>query len=155
MAMVMTPMAVVPIVPMPMAMMPTPMMPVVMMPAAVVVPTHLLRLDPIDLVLRYESGLRTAARVNRRRCGVHRRYRGGLRGCPKQRGDRNNSKTEFQQKVPAFHHLDPFSVRKRTSQFEDECSLNLTSMSSSNSEERSMWPAICDEEVTATGELPN
>jgi hypothetical protein len=46
-------------------------------------------------------------------------------------------------------------VRKRTSQFEDECSLNLTSMSSSNSEERTMWPAICDEEITATGELPN
>jgi hypothetical protein len=117
-AMMMAPMAVMPIVPMPVAMMPAPVtvMPVaVVMPAAVVVPAHLFRPDPIDFVLRYESWLRTATRVNRRRCSVHRRYRGGLRGGGKQGGDRNKSKSEFQQKVPAFHHIDPFSVKEKAS----------------------------------------
>ena len=114
MAMVMAPMAVVPIVPMPMAMMPTPVMPMAMMPAAVVVPTHLFRLDLVDLVLRYEGGLGGGG-VNRRRRSIHRRYRGGLRGSAKHGGDRNKSKGEFQQYVPAFHRIDPFSVKEKAS----------------------------------------
>ena len=106
------PMPVVPIMPMvPVTVMPVTVMPMPVVPVAVVVPANLFRLDPIDVVLRYDGGLRTSARVNRR-CGVRRRHRGGLRWRRKHGGHRNKSKSELQQKVSALHGIRPFSGQR-------------------------------------------
>lgn len=99
-------------------------------PMAVMMPAHFLRLDMINLVLRYDSRLNACARARRQGWLGDRRQGCGLCACGEHRAARNESNGEFQ-KIPAFHHIRPFSgeSRKAVSSFQDECSLNSAMLS--------------------------
>lgn len=94
----------VPVVP---VMMPMAVIPVVMMPVVMVMPAHLHRLDPIDLVLRHDRRLDLCRRRCARRLARDRRYGSGLRACGKHDRARDQSSTEIQE-IPKFHEFMPF-----------------------------------------------
>ena len=107
-----TPMAPAPAIvpaatPAPMTPAPTPVVatvPAAVMPAPVA-PTHLFGLEPIDIILRGDRGVRAFA--VRWREAVFRRYRRqrcGLRARSKRCSAGDISKGEFQ-KMAAFHHI--------------------------------------------------
>jgi hypothetical protein len=76
----------------------------------VMVPTHLLRLQPIDIILRNHGGFRAfAVRRHQTRFRRNRRQRRGLRRRSKRPRTCNKSKGEFQ-KVAAFHHIPPLHI---------------------------------------------
>jgi hypothetical protein len=85
-------MAVMPVMVVPVM---VPMAMPVMVPAAMMVPAHFLRLDVVDVVLRYDSGFSTGSRGSCLQCCRYRRQRRGLCTCGKHHTTRHKSHREF------------------------------------------------------------
>lgn len=95
-----------PVAMMPMAVMPAPvpMMPVTVVP--VTVPTDLFGLQPIDIVLGYDSRLKSRSLCRDRRVRHSRRHRRSVRSCSKCCDANNRAQHEFQ-KMKTYHPFLP------------------------------------------------
>jgi hypothetical protein len=92
--------------PMPVPMAPVPM-PVPVVPVPVMAPTHLLRLEMIDIVLCSDCGFYAhVARGRELLLWQSWRQRRGIRGCGKGCRARDRAKSKHQ-KMTAFHDVSP------------------------------------------------